>query len=406
MGISEREIGMERKNREFLWCDRWCIEDNLAWAVSGHGNVLFSIDMLTDHCKAVVVLSDCSVDNFRLNSNCIKSNTSIFCMPNYGNCIYCYDLLTNNIKEIEINNPNQVVLGIGDFWVEKGTLWAVSVGLRQVIEIDINEKRICNYYNITDQQDEVLAKSVKQGNCIYIVSASKSIVYEFNTRTKEVKINQLPIINKKLRTISVDENKFWLSGYNREIYLWEKGSSEVKILDQFPTNFGIYNFDGKKKEFLNCLSIEYDTFAFLESVNIGNYIWFIPFQTNQILYVNKNTNRINVFEIEEERENEHSIKIENREMNCKYILQYVYQDRYIGLYSLKNEIVLEIDTKTLGKKERYITSDITGFEKKLSNRVFRETLNVDRALYEKLFGKKVEGVAENNTVGEKIYTHI
>ena len=207
-----------------------------------------------------------------------------------------------------------------------------------------------------------------------------------------------------MRTISVDKEKVWLTGYNREIYIWNQVKNEIKSLRNLPSDFGIYNFNGKKRNLLDCRIKEYDTFTFLENIDAGGYIWYIPFQTNQILYVNKDTNEINVFEIKEEEENEETIK--NRKMDCKYVLQYVYEDRYIGLYSIKNEIVFEIDTKTLEVKKRIITMDTESLEKKLDGWILNESFSAEQTLYGKLIGKSMEHVSKKEMVGEKIFNYM
>lgn len=390
------------QENEFFWGDKWGMENSTAWFVSGKFNALFSIDMTTDRFKMVSILPD-GLNLFRQNSNCIKCENTIFCMPDKGDCIWCYDLLTAEFKKIEIINSTSFGVGIGDFWRCGGMLWAVSGGLKQILEIDIKKKKVIGYYNITDQEDEKLAKSTKDGNCIYITSASKGRVYIFDIEKKEVKVKELFVAKNGLHTISIDGEKVWLSGNKKEAYIWKQNKNEIKLLNDFPLNFGIYNFDGKEQLFLDCETTEYNTFTFLESINAGNYIWFIPFQTNQILYVDKNTDEINVFEIEDEEEDEKTIK--NREMNCKYVLQYVYEDRYIGLYSLKNEVVFEIDAKTLKMQKRFLTIDTDSLDKNFRGWVFKESFGAERKLYEKLIERDVEKVSRKEIVGEKIYTH-
>lgn len=81
------------------------------------------------------------------------------------------------------------------------------------------------------------------------------------------------------------------------------------------------------------------------SVAIRDYVWFIPFQTNEILYINKNTFEINVFSLIEENHIEENIK--KQLLNHKYLLEYVRDNRYIGLFSLKNRWIFEIDSEKL-----------------------------------------------------------
>lgn len=388
------------RQNEIFWGDKWGVENSTAWFVAGKFNVLFSVDMDIDRFKIVAALPG-GLNLFRQNSNCIKCENTIFCMPDKGDCIWCYDLLTKEFQKIEIINPNYLSAGIGDFWLCDEILWAVSGGLKQILEIDIKKKKVAGYYKIPTQEDENLAKCAKDGNYIYVTSASKGKIYIFNIEKKELKVQELSVIKNGLRTISVNGEKIWLSGYKKEIYMWNQTKKEVELLSDFPLNFGIYNLDGKEKTFLDCEAAEYDTFTFLESVDAGGYIWFIPFQTSQILYVNKDTNEINSFEIEGEQEDEDSIK--NRELNCKYVLQYVYNDRYIGLYSIKNRVVYEIDVYTMKLSVRKITIDIENSMTISGSWILEESVDAERALYKQLIGTNGEKILGKEKIGMKIY---
>ena len=73
---------------------------------------------------------------------------------------------------------------------------------------------------------------------------------------------------------------------------------------------------------------------------MGNAIWFIPHETNQIIYIEKDTFKLNSFFIEEEKENKSTWQ---RESRTKYRLQYILKNQYIFLYSYKNKRYLKID---------------------------------------------------------------
>ena len=388
---------------EFLWGDKWSVENNIAWFVSGSNNILFCVNMITNQYRIVEPLPGKFQGGFRLNSNCIKSDNVIFCMPDIGSCIWYYDLFTNKFQKIEMKNPNNLRMSVVDFWKCGDILWAVSSGLKQIIEINLSKKFVVRYYNITNSNEEIIARSIKSGNCIYVASALKGRIYEFNIETKNIMINDLPTIEGGLHTISVCKGKFWLSGYDKNIYIWEKDKNIVEISNHFPSNFGIYNFDRKASKFLNCDVVKYHTPTFLESIHVGDYMWFIPFQTNHILYVNTDTYKINVFEIKEEEEIENGRR---REMNCKYVLQYIYKNRYIGLYSLKNEIVLEIDSKTFEIKKRRISLEEDSLKKIFPEWIFRENINAECSLYKKLLKKDIKYESRKETKGIKIYNYV
>lgn len=394
---------MSKRNNEFFWGDKWSIDNNEGWFVAGNINALFCVDMERNDYRIISLLPDYFKYGFRMNSNCIKYDGVVFCLPDKGDCIWCYDLSKDNFTEIKVENPNHIDIMIGDFWKCGNEIWAVSVGLKQIIEIDIKKKKIVNYYTIPNGKEVEIANSAKEGNYIYIVSATKNIIYEFNIKTRKIEVNEIVDINDRLRTISICDGIFWLSGYKRKIYLWDKKKNKTEILDKFPQNFGLYNFDNEQV-LLDCERLEYPVFSFLESISVGNYIWFIPFQTNQILYVDKDTYGIKAFQIEEENESVESIR--NREMDCKYVLQYIYEERYIGLYSFKNEMVFEIDVETLELKKRIIMMEDDNLEEKLSKRIWKEYTDVERTICKKIIKKNFKNMKRIEMVGKDIYNQI
>lgn len=262
-------------------------------------------------------------------------------MPDVGTCIWVYELEKARFQKIEVNNPNNVRLSIMNFWEHDDKIFAVSIGLNQIIQINIKEKKIENYYSLGNDREMKISRGVKAGNKLYIVSAVTNQVYQFDLETKEVMVHTIPDIEGGFHTISHDGSKFWLSGYKKEIYVWDQRSNAVKIINQFPKHFGIYNFAGNGDELLDCGADLYDTPTFIESLTAGAYVWYIPFLTNKILYIDKNTYEVHSLEMEEENETENSLKA--RCMDAKYLVEYVAENRFIGLYSFKKYNMLEID---------------------------------------------------------------
>lgn len=136
-----------------------------------------------------------------------------------------------------------------------------------------------------------------------------------------------------------------MSGYSKDIYIWSKGDNKLERVNNFPRTFGIYNFETNDRPILDCAMEVYELPAFGYSVVSGDYIWFIPGQTNKIVYINKVNYQLCTFEIEEENETRESLRLGRRSISTKYLLEYVRDGRYIGLFSLKHNRILEIDTE-------------------------------------------------------------
>ena len=86
----------------------------------------------------------------------------------------------------------------------------------------------------------------------------------------------------------------------------------------------------------------YPTFAY--SVDLGGYIWFIPYLANKIVYVEKSTHIVRELKAEDELETNESLRARNA-IGEKYVLEYIRENRYIGIFSNKNKNIIEIDTK-------------------------------------------------------------
>ena len=139
----------------------------------------------------------------------------------------------------------------------------------------------------------------------------------------------------------------------------------------------------------------FETPLFLYSVMAYEYIWFIPFQTNEIIYVSKNTYEISIFPLEMEEQTEENIK--EQLLGHKYLLEYVRENRYIGLFSLKNKWVFEIDAKNLTyKRMNYKLDGDSAF------RVLQEIFRKVPIVYEKsdsdmkCFIKVLSSLSQNN----------
>ena len=333
---------MKNNDDLFIWGDNWWIESDRAWFVWGMENILLCIDLITRKCESAVCIPDDNPKKFRLTPYCIKYDKYIFCLPGLGESIWVYDLEDQYFSKIDIDNPNKGQMGF-EFWVWEDKLFAVSTGeLRKILEINIVQKKIDNYYTICEEGR--LARSVMVNNAIYILSAESNMVYQFDLKTKAIKTHTLPDIDGKLWTICFDGEEFWLSGFQKEVYVWNPNTNMINLITNFPKGFGVYDFTKETTTGeVDCVSEKYEYHVFNFSVAAGNRIWFIPYNANKILYADKGMHELHSFEIDEENETKESI-MARTSLGYKYLLGYLKDDRYLGLFSIKNNCMLEIDT--------------------------------------------------------------
>ncbi len=361
------------RGKEFLWGDNYWNENGKIWFVSSNLNIIFCIDEKTSVITPVAKIPFRSRICFRLHPRCIKYGEKIFCIPDMGEDIYIYNLKQNSWKKIIICNTNNIKVAMYDFWICDNLLYVVSSGLNKVFVLDLEKETLLEDYDIiTDGSRDRIVHSIKRGNFIYSLSSNNPKIYKFDCEQKTVNSYLLPNIEDRFYTISFDGEKFWLSGYCKKLYIWNEISNTIKILGDFPVDFGNYDFSGKKNKVLDCKSEIYSSPTFIFSTNIDNYIWFIPFRTNKILYIEKDKFLLHEYYLEDEIRTEKDMK--EGLLDHMYLFEYVKEDRYLGLLSLKTGNIIEIDVSNLQDKKIEYTFDENCDEIIIQN-IFEENHN-------------------------------
>lgn len=398
---------MVKKDNTFIWSDNWWIEESEAWFVDGMRDILFNMDLKTNKYKYIATIPNKNSYKFRLNPRCIKCNNDIFCFPDLGNLIWIYQLDKQEFQYIEIENPDKVRISIFNFWKHKNKIFAVASGLNKIIEINIIEKRIDEYHSLVGEKNNI-GKSVIFNNEIYGIISNTNRIFQFNLETKKFDIFILENIDENLFTISFDGDKFWFSGYSKKIYIWDKNNNTIKRIDEFPGKFGIYNFKNKIDELIDYELERYSTPTFIDSNVAGRYIWFIPFQTNKIIHIDKKTLKISFFEIEGEKETKRSL-LKNH-MFARYLVEYLRDGRYIGLFSFKDNCIIEIDTFEMKSKEKCYFLDSNDFNRLIDNIsvILYENNALNKIIFKTLLQQKNYIIKEYDTkdMGIKIYNEL
>lgn len=394
------------QNLGLLWSDKIDIEGNLGWFGCGEINALFEVDFESNKYRYLNNFSDYKIDSIRNYSICKKYKNKLFCFPVYGERIWVYDLLKDSFSQIYIRKPDSVdKLLFSDVYLYNCRMYAVSRGLREIFEIDPEKERISSIIQIPEAVKVLSGNCIQKDNLIYCTSYSNNILCQINMDSKEVELYEIPYLEKGICTISLVANdEFWFSGFDKEIYVWDRKTNQTTILSSFPDEFGIYKIDENDKLILDCNCKENNEAFFVKSINMEKHLWFIPFRTNKVLYVDKETRRINIFEIPDEQE---SVEGWQRYLSHKYLVEYI-RERFIGLYSAKNRTLLEIDTQELSVKEKKITLEKDSVDKLAqlyleSSNLFREDIVNQRDIFMG-FSKKIGTMREKFcNVGEKIH---
>lgn len=405
------------KTNCFMLGGCWYIENDIAWLVDIQRNILFYLNMKSEKCDYVASIPNIKTGKFRLNQTCLKAGDDIYFLPDIGDRIWIYNLNNKKFKQIAVDNHDKCRIGIYKFWFYNNKIYAFSTGLKKVIEIDTAGQAISSYFVISDLKEEKIDSEIgiRVGNDIYFASSVANYIYQFSLETKQTTVYTIPLIRGGFQTICYDGKMFWLSGYRREIYVWNREQNSAKVLKDFPDEFGIYDFKGANENILDCVADEYAVPAFIDACFIGKYIWFIPFQTNKIIYADKDTYDIYAFEIEDENESRESM--EGNILKHKYLFQYTRDDRYIGLFSLKNQQVIEIDCleKKAERKSYFIEDESLARMVSSKNIFLHENNKLDQVIFTKWLSRKIKfadgsveggGLVNNGSIGESIYRSV
>ena len=331
--------------RHILLGYNWHLKNDKAWFLSTVRSDLFEVDFFNETLEYLSQVPS-SEASWGHSSTCFKQDDYIFCFPIYGAHISKFDTIKYKWKQIPIVMGKKMPLIAEQYWIMRRNVFLYARGINSIIEFDSHSDYIVGVSELPTERGERLGLAVKHEDNIYIVSNSRPMIYKFNMADKSIRKIYIDLKDVKLWTICYDGKFFWLTGFGKNLYRWDETSGSVQIFHT-PSNFGRYCFD-KSDRNLYCGSSAYNGPAFQGSFKVGEYIWFIPSQTNSILFIDAYGN-VHPFPIEEDVESFYTLE---RAVPHIYFIQYVRDERYIGLFSCKNEWSVEIDAVDLTYKIR------------------------------------------------------
>lgn len=390
-----------------VWSDNMIITDDNGWFISGGLNMLFNMNLKTGECHFVADFPDSELSRFRMNQVQIKQGRYILCLPDRGKTVWLYDSLDEKLKELGFLNLDLKRLAIINEFIVNDSLFVVASEKKQIIEISWNGQLDFKYFDIFRHIElgNLGNESVLVKQKIYCVCDLSNEVCEFDVMTKKSKYYPVCGVKNGLTTICYDGSFFWLSGFDRELYVWDKTKMQTRILHEFPIEFGFYEIDDPGQVRVNNEK-RAETSLFVKSIDGKDSLWFIPFQTNKILYVEKTDFSIHIFDLPGETEDSVSWR---RDMNVKYVVEYFRNKNIVGLYSFKNNNIVEINIDK--KKISYIIPFINEEDKaKIWSILFQESQMLSERDAEdlNLFLREAE-MQKNNIkvinelIGNKIY---
>lgn len=387
-----------------IWSDQWWIEDDVAWFVSGQTNILYEYNMMTSVTRLLSKVPNSST--MRENPTCMKCDDNIFCFPDKSFKLWIYSIMNKTWDAVELESNVEGRMACQYICSEDGKICFVSRTLCMIYFYDIRSRELYRYALKKNmdmdekKQFQFLSNGICIGRKIYFAGMKSNILLSFNLDSKEVILKKLYHCNNIMR-LQIVKEYFFLVGEYKEIYIWNSVDDSVKILDSIPANFGIYakQQDGKYKRDYLCTKGEQP--LFYVPIESKDYIWLIPWAGSEILLINKESMKLETFCMEIEDVD----CLEECILPCKYVLNYVRKNRYLGLFSMKNRCQLEIDM--FNGKIRYLRMEFNVTDWKAyfplqENMQYR----IDFLMKCMINTTITDGEYDMETIGKKIYCNL
>jgi hypothetical protein len=344
----------------FILCAGMKKSDSEYWFLSMERSELFCLNT-ENNCMSYISTVPDADGNWRWNSLCIRVKNAIICVPYNGEFIWKYDMDRAEWDAIHCDDGENEYY-CTQLWEKEGKVYIYSKKRYEIWVLDVEN----NSLDIRALDTE--KESNRYGEiCIYddgflvpLTNTPSICIYDRNMNLITEKALLSTGYGNNICVYS--EGYIWLAGYTKNIIKINLSSMEETIL-HLPSDFGIYSLgvpeeDRKDsdKSFVDTNYIKSKYPLFMKGLYAGGKIWFVPLFSNKLVYVDVSSNEVSCFEIEHETENK--LSMNNRIICGKYLLEYVENERYIGLFSIKNEWIVEIDAYDMTYKIKEYDMDL------------------------------------------------
>ncbi len=337
------------------WSDGWEICNNEGFFVDPLTNRVYKADLTTDEFGCVLVpFSNVGDSVFRKNQICRVFNNHLYLFPDNGNSIEIYDIEHNTVKSIAVENSKQSRLGMFNAWCSDGFIMSLASGKGTLYIIDNETNSIVDEIIITNEK-ALSFNAIRKDNKIISISTVSNEVYVIDCKSCKVERFVIPVDANGFQTISWDGKYFWISGKNKELYIWNDKKNEVSVVSSMPEQFGFYrtiDIDGRRD--LDTESVSSNLPLFYDSVFLAGYVWLFPWYANSIIRINTDSKKVEKVDTCEYSSDTYV----DSNIGLEYKYQYTTSENKIGIYSFKQRTIFEIDSMSLRSyKKNYRVSD-------------------------------------------------
>lgn len=315
----------------------------------------------------------------------VKVQNKIVLLPLKHDKIVIFNIDNQEFSFVYLDKP---VLDIMSYVIQNRMLYLIF-GL-EIICLDVKDEKIEEYISIPYKVDISSAVSLLVEGHILIPLIYEDQLLDFNIADKHFSRLDLNCKANGFVAGVVDGQDVWLAGCNGNIVKWNWGSGQCISYNKLPEQFGSFDYDMNGK-FLPwktgwhetgwqgcCFKYWYDSFM------IDDKVWFIPFLSDSLIYIDKRTNELKSYTFMDEGETELTMR---NHRTIKFLFIGIEKNRYIKLYSVKRDLIYSIDVKTLNYVEETFNTDQI------------DTGQIEKEYWDTLYNMACEGgIYESNNI--------
>lgn len=320
-------MDLNRRGENMIYNSGTCEGKSKVWFIGDFDNWLYSISSKGEISIEAVIPLDKNVNSpYRANSYCLEENDCVYIFPDKAKTLYKYNINTKEIvqSEIKFNSSRYSI-----YWgcVIDNKLWCVTFNTGELLKINLKELLIEDIFSVSSRKEHSYrGEAISVGKKIYIVERNAPYIVEFDTESETMTKLEILCGEDGFGTIQFDGEKFFLTGYKKNIYIWNNKSGEVEIISLKEMEFIVENNDKKTTRFYN-------------SRIIGDYYVVFPqnnstYISSQIAILNINNYNINLCELHSDKGGRNRIAGEELIYNYSkgnkiYIQDYMQNDYWV-----------------------------------------------------------------------------
>lgn len=247
------------------------VDKEVAYAASATFNALFKINLQTGECTYIKMFQNEKCDGKRLYTKALFLNDKIYFVPTSAEEIAIFDIKTQEIKKLSIQNMNKMKCPFynSNHKFSAGAIYGKYIFMigstyPSVLRINAQTERIDYFDEWVNEEPFLFKKSLTiDGSRCYVPSANNNLILCFDMESCVGRLYYVGHSDKGWWSMCKVKNDFWLAPKEAgAIICWNPDTYKMKEYRNYPKGF------------------KDNGFAFTKIYNHGDDIFLIPAYAN------------------------------------------------------------------------------------------------------------------------------